>query len=168
MRYEIAYLSNTGNTAKLAKGLAAMLPREETVLTDLSREEALGTSDLCFVGFGINREVIPMEIIEALERMEGKRILLFVTCGLEPTERYRASVERRLLPFLPDDCDYKGLFLCAGGFSEDMIETITRSLRKNPDNAQARTLYEAHKRSHGHPNEEDLDALWDFVQDSLE
>ena len=36
MKYEVAYISASGNTEKLAHGIADMLPEKDTFVTDLS------------------------------------------------------------------------------------------------------------------------------------
>ena len=167
MKYEIAYISQSGNTATLAEEIAEMFSDEEVYLTDLSCEEISEDADVYFVGYGVNRGAVPMKIMDALEIAEGKTILLFVTCGMEPTEGYKSSVERKILPFLPDDCDYKGLFLCPGQFPEDVIRNVQEVLRRQPDNTAARTLAENHRKTYGHPNDADLERLRDFVWEKL-
>lgn len=163
MKYEIAYLSNSGNTAVLATSIAAMLPAVDTHLTDLSHGDISETADVYFIGFGVNRGAVPLKIMEALEYAEGKTAVLFVTCGMEPTDSYKSSIERKVLPFIPDDCDYKGMFLCSGQFPEAAANSIKETLRLHPKNEQAKALLETYQKSYGHPNSQDLEALRYFV-----
>lgn len=163
LKYEVAYISNSGNTATIAEEIADMLSEEEVHLTDLSCDEISEDADVYLIGFGINRGTVPMKVMDALEIAESKTILLFVTCGMEPTESYKASVERKILPFLPDDCDYRGLFLCPGQFPEEVVRNLQEVLRRQPDNAQARSLLEQHQKTYGHPNKEDLEKLREFI-----
>lgn len=167
MKYEIAYLSNSGNTAVLARAIASMLPADDTHLTDLSLDDVSESADVYFIGFGVNRGMVPMKIMDSLEYADGKTVILFATCGMEPTDAYKSSIERKILPFIPDDCDYKGLFLCAGQFSETVANSIKETLRRQPENAQARALLESYQKTYGHPNSEDLEDLQDFVWEAL-
>ena len=168
MKYEVAYISNSGNTATVAEEIADMLSEEDVRLTDLSCGEASEDADVYLIGFGVNRGTVPMRIMDALEVAEGKTVLLFVTCGMEPTESYKFSIERKILPFLPDDCDYRGLFLCPGQFPEEVVRNIQEVLRCQPDNAQARSLLEHHQKTYGHPNEDDLEELREFIWAKLD
>lgn len=167
MKYEIAYLSSSGNTAVLARAIASMLPADDTHLTDLSLDDVSETADIYFIGFGINRGMVPMKIMDALECADGKTAVLFVTCGMEPTDSYKSSIERKILPFIPDDCDYKGLFLCAGQFSETVVDNMKEALRLHPENTQAKAFWESYQKSYGHPDDEDLESLQDFVWEAL-
>lgn len=167
MKYEIAYLSNSGNTAALARVIASILPADDTHLTDLSLDDVSENADVYFIGFGVNRGMVPMKIMDALECADGKTAILFATCGMEPTDAYKSSIERKILPFVPDDCDYKGFFLCAGQFSEIVVNNIKETLRQQPENAQARALWENYQKTCGHPNGEDLEDLQDFVWEAL-
>ena len=167
MKYEVAYLSNSGNTATLAGELAEMLSEEDICLTDLSCEEISEDADVYFIGFGFNRGMIPVRVLDALEVTEGKTILLFATCGMEPTESYKSFVERKVLPFLPDNCDYRGLFLCPGQFPDEVVRNLQEVLRHQPDNTQARSLLEQHQKTRRHPNEDDFENLGNFVWEKL-
>lgn len=167
MKYEIAYLSDASNTAALAKVIASMLPEEDTRLIDLSLEDASGMADIYFIGFGMNSGAVPLKIMEALDCAEGKTVSFFVTSGMEPTESYKDSIERKMLPFVPDDCEYKGLFLCASQFSDAVANKVQETLRLDPENAQAKVLLENYKKTYGHPNGKDVEALQDFIWDVL-
>jgi hypothetical protein len=101
------------------------------------------------------------------ERAEGKTILLFITCGVEPTAEYQASVERIVLPLLPDDCDYRGMFLCPGQFSDEVVQYLRNVLEQQPDNTQAQSLLAQYEKTCGHPNDSDIRRLRAFLSDNL-
>lgn len=163
MKYEVAYLSNSGNTQRLAYEIAGVLAFEGVQMTDLNCQEVSGDADVYFIGFGISGDAIPLKVMEALEAAEGKEIFLFATCGMAPSENCRASIERRVLPFLPDDCMYKGLFLCAGQFSDEIIRHVEEMLQEHPESVHATTILENQKLTDGHPNEEDFQQLREFI-----
>lgn len=167
MKYEVAYYSISGNTASLAEEIADMLSDNGVRLTDLSCADVSEDADVYLIGFGINRGTVPLKIIDALEVAEGKTILLFVTCGMEPTDDYKSSIERKILPFLPDGCDYRGLFLCPGQFPDEVIRNAQEVLSNQPNSVSARSLLEHYQKTYGHPDEEDLDDLRDFIWSKL-
>ena len=84
MKYEVVYISQSGNTEKLAHGIADSLPHRDTFVTDLSCEEITGKADVYLVGFGMKKEAIPLKIMDVLETLEGKTILFFVTASIKP------------------------------------------------------------------------------------
>jgi len=136
-------------------------------LTDLSIDDVSDRADVYFIGFGINQETVPLKIMDALEYASGKTVVLFATCGMEPTGAYKAFLERKVLHFIPENCDYKGFFLCAGQFSETVANNIKQALKRDPSNAQAKVLWKNYQKSYGHPNGDDLEDLRVFVWDAL-
>lgn len=164
MKYEISYLSKSGNTAKLAEAIASMLPPEDTKITDLALGEAAGGADISFVGFDVESGPVPLKVMDALDYAEGKTVALFATCFLEPTQEVYASVERRVAPFLPNECDYKGLFLCAGALPENIFAGIKKNISVHPNDAEASALLERYESAIGHPNAQDIENLEEFVQ----
>lgn len=167
MKYEVAYLSNTGNTKRLAMEITSMLFGKEVVLTDLAHNGVSTDADAFFIGFGINGDVVPVKIMDALECTERKTVMLFVTCGMNPTDAYKAAIERKIFPFLPDDCNYLGLFLCAGKFPDDMIDHAQEVLQQNKEVLHARMVLENHQITKNHPDEDDMRKLREYVTTHL-
>lgn len=167
MKYEIAYLSGSGNTEKLANGIADSLPQEDTFVTDLSCEEITGKADVYLIGFGMKKHAIPLKIMELLDQLEGKTILFFVTASVKPTEDHIKVVEQKLDPFMPSDCDYRGLYLCPGQVSEETISKLSTIIEFEPDNEQAKAAYEVCKYTIGHPNQEDINDTCNFIKEKL-
>ena len=98
MKYEIAYISQSGNTEKLAHGIADSLPHRDTFVTDLSCEEITGKADVYLIGFGLKKEAIPLKIMDVLEELEGKTILFFVR---HPSNRQRLMSKRWNVSWIP-------------------------------------------------------------------
>jgi hypothetical protein len=105
--------------------------------------------------------------MDALEDLHGKKILFFVTCGMEPTEEYRDAIQKRLLPFLPDDCDDCGLFLCQGEFPEEVILAAENKLSVEPENRYAKKILKDARTASGHPNGDDVEKARRFIQTHL-
>lgn len=163
MKYEIAYISKSGNTERLAYGIADLLPHNETFVTNLATENITRKADVYLIGFGVNKGTIPLSVMEALEDMSGKTLMFFVTSAMEPAVEYRAMVERKLCPFIPDECDYRGLFMCQGGFSDEMLKKIEIKLSEEPDNPSALKLLQAAELSAGHPDKTGCENAYRFI-----
>ena len=166
MEFEVAYISRSGNTAAVAEKIADIIYEESVHLTDLSCESPSNDADVYLLGFGY-RGSVPVKIMDALELAEGKTLLLFVTCGMEPTEHYREFIERKITPFIPDDCDYKGLFLCPGQFQENLVLKSRDIPKRQPDNTTARRIVENARKTQGHPNSDDFEKLGAFLWENL-
>ena len=164
MKYEISYLSKSGNTAKLAEAIASMLPPEDTRIADLASGEASGGADISFVGFDVESGTIPLKIMDALDYAEGKTVVLFATCFFAPTEDERALIERKVAPFLPNECDYRGLFLCAGALPENIFASIKKNISTHPNDTEASALLDRYESAIGHPDAQDIENLEEFVQ----
>ncbi len=166
MQYQIGYLNTYGNAEILATKIEQYLPIGSSTMTDIATEPLFGTADVFLVCFEMTREAVPLEIMEALELLEGKRIALFVLCAAK-TENEKRDVERRLIPFLPDQCDYKGLFTCMGQMPSAIKNSVDEILSTQPENPQAIVLDRIYHQSLGHPDEEDFSLLRKFLQDVI-
>ena len=163
MQYQIGYLDTYGNAEILAEKIEQYLPLGSCIKTDLAQESPSSNADGFLICFEMTREAVPLEIMEVLESLEGKRIALFVLCAAK-TESEKQDVERRILPFLPDDCDYVGMFTCLGQMPSAIQDSIEEVFAVQPENPQAKTLAQIYSQSLGHPNEDDFSALRKFLQ----
>lgn len=167
MKYEIAYISQSGNSEKLAHGIADGLPQDSTFVTDLSCEKVTGKADIYLIVFGINRGMVPLKVMELLEELHGKILLFFITSGMEPVQEYRDAMERKLLPFIPDDCDYRGLFMCPGRFPEHVLRAAQEKLAVEPEYAAAKNVLSDAELSADHPNQTDIENAGRFIREHL-
>lgn len=167
LKYQVVYISLSGNTERLAKELYGILPRESTRLVNLCEDDADTRADVYLIGFGYNQGRIPLMIIELLEQLSGKTVLLFATCGLLPTEEYRDAIAKKLFPFLPDDCDWRGLYLCGGAFPNEVAENLEQLRERGEENEQVQMFWEAKRETDGHPDEGDVEEALAFVRKAL-
>lgn len=168
MKYEVAYLSVRGNTEKLAHAIADILPPNDTFVTDLSCEELTEIADVYLIGFGMKNNAIPLKIMEVSEKLEGKTVLFFVTASLTPSREHTMEIEQRIEPFLPDDCNYKGLYLCVGQVSKETLQKVNSLLENDPENQQALAALEHCKQTFGRPNQSDMENAQLFFKNKLE
>jgi hypothetical protein len=167
MKYEIAYLSLSGNTEKLAYGIADELPNDETIITDLSSETISSQADINLICFGVNKGTVPIKIMDALDELDGKTIMFFITGGMEPTEKYHDMIENKITPFLPDECDYRGMFMCRGKFPNSVLNAARQKLSEDSDNKYALKIVSDAEASAEHPNADDYTNACRFIGEQL-
>lgn len=165
MKYQIAYENIYGNAEVLANEIKKILPPESTDFADLSCQEISDDADVYLIGFEITQDAIPLNIMDVLENLEGKTVLCFVTCAMAHAGK-KDSIERNLLPFLPDECDYRGLFFCPGQIPASVLRAVEEALRENPENERAKTMLECFQKSLNHPDSDDLRDLRRFIDES--
>jgi len=161
--YQIAYLNVYGSARVLADEIQTILADAE--LVDLDRQEISDDADVYLLVFEITQAAIPLKIMEVLENLEGKTILCCGTCGMALHES-KDSIEHSLLPFIPDECDYRGLFFCPGQIPVSVIETIQTALDEDPENQRAKIILDAFQHSMNHPDTDDLRNLRRFIRES--
>ena len=168
MKYQISYLSPSGSCKKLAEAFEDIL--EDVSVTDLKYDQN-AQGEVLLVGFEMNEysfRAIPYEVMEILDQLEGHTVLLFATCPFQTEQSVRAQLERIILPFLPDDCDYRGLFLCTGQASEALLANVRALAEKRPEDEKVNALLKNCEESSGHPDEEDIMQACLFVTRELE
>ena len=163
MEYHISYLDIYGNAGILAEEISSILHGAE--LVNLSKQEISDDANSYLLVFEITQNAIPLKIMDILENLEGKTILCCVTCGMALHES-KDSIEHNLLPFIPDECDYRGMFFCPGQIPASVMETVQTALDENLENQRAKIMLEAFQHSMNHPDTDDLRELRRFIQES--
>lgn len=167
MKFQISYLSPSGNCKKLADAFEDIL--EDAYVADLKYDNDV-QGDIFLVGFEMNEssfKTIPYEVMELLDQLEEKTVLLFATCPFRADERAAEQLEQAVLPFLPDSCDYRGFFLCAGEASQQLVSHLQELSAKQPQDQRTGALLESCMASVGHPDEEDIMKACLFVTKEL-
>lgn len=168
MKYQVVYESQSGNTKRLARAIAGCLPERDTELVDLDEQTPSRDADVYCVGFGVRHSTCSMKMLEFLELLNNKTVLLFATCGMNPTETYHDILERGIEPFLPENCDYRGLFLCQGSISDDGYAALKRRFEKMADEETLQRFDEFRLGTKGHPDDDDLENAMTFVEQALD
>lgn len=167
MNYQVVYESHTGNTKAVAEAIASILPEYSSKLVNIQKEMPSKDADVYCIGYGVRSSTCSLKLLDFLELLNGRTILLFATCGLEPTEGYQKILERNIEPFLPDECDYRGMFLCRGAIPEDGIAALRQRLQKERDEENLRRLDGFVANAWSHPDPHDLDNAKQFVREVL-
>lgn len=169
MQYQISYYSPNGYAETLANAFFQMMPRD-TGVSNLEKE-VTPYADIQLVGFdmgGTNLDAIPVSVMEYLEKLEGKVIFLFATVPFQPNDYVRSRVDNSVIPFLPDECDYRGLYLCSAQPSSSLLQGLKHLVSHQPNNARAKHWLERCQDAVGHPDETDIQKGCQFACHVLE
>lgn len=113
MKYQVVYYSETGNTEKIAKTIFEEIPSDDKDIQRLN-EYRDKDADVYFLGFWVYHGAPSMEFLDFLSSLEGKSIALFGTCGTGNANQNYEQMERQVKAWLPETCEYKGMFMCQG------------------------------------------------------
>lgn len=170
MKYMITYMDNKDNSVQLAHEIWEALAAEERKLISLpdsNMDAEMMDADVYCICFDYNRNVIPLEVIELLMELEGKRFAFFVTSGFAYADHFRDRLEHDLKAFFPDTYDYSGIFLCGGKFPDTVVKSAEEVLKSNPENAWSKFVLNNHEKTMNHPDAGDITELWDFLRQNM-
>lgn len=158
MKYAVIYSSETGNTKELANTIYVSLPGNDKTIIEAEKVTALPKADFYFVGFPVKNRSCGIEILDILEQVESGKIALFATCGLPAKDKYKQYIENAVRPWINDECGYLGLFLCQGKASEKF-----RGQLEKETGCGQEELDKIMEAASSHPDENDIDRLYEFV-----
>lgn len=168
MQYQISYLSPNGNAKCLTDMISQILPAD-TVIMDLE-EECEVYAETQLIGFEMNEvsiRAVPYRIMELLNKLEHQRVVLFVTSPFRTNSHVKDLMEHRIKPFLPETCQYCGLYLCTGQASDGLLNSLRIHADNNPDDKQAVQVLHRCEESIGHPDADELREACRFVIKTL-
>ena len=157
MKLLIMYSSRTGNTRRLAEGIATYLPEFEVNLLPVEEADALPEADAYLVGYWADRGHADEKSQALIGRLAGKKVGLFGTLGAYPYGKHARHILEAVEERLPEDCILLGSFLCQGPVDPALLERFRRLPADDP-HAQAPAARERHAVAARHPN--DLDAQY--------
>lgn len=169
MQYQISCFSPNGHAETLANAFCQMLPRDTRICN--LEEDTVPCADIQLVGFdmgGTNLDAIPFRVIEYLEALEEKIIFLFATVPFQPNNVVQNRINNSVIPFLPEECDYRGLYLCAAQPSASLMQDLRTITARQPDNSRARHWLERCEKAIGHPDSLDVQKGCQFAAHVLE
>lgn len=181
----VIYTSQSGNTAKVADAIYDAIPDKDKEITTIENWNGKTDADTWFVGFWINRGTCGLDVCDLLDRLSGKRIALFATCGMHDENGYFDSIRSSCSVWVPDDAQYLGFYLCQGKMPmavrrryEEKKEEL-KERENSPDGKMS--VEEAARREKElerlianfdnallHPDDEDLKNAADFAEKCLE
>lgn len=168
MQYQITYFSPSGHAAKIAKGLQSILP-SPTPCRSLEPDPS-SEADIHLVGFDFTDatlERIPDAVVHFLKKLEGKTIILFATVPFRLSDMIDRSASNTVIPALPRECDYLGLYLCPAEPSPDLVKQLADAMERDPNNWRARHWHEQCIQAFRHPDEADVQNCCHFASHVL-
>ena len=163
--------SKSGNTAQLAQALREAFAVSEVQLVcdvelpdapDAAKlEDTVGQAllaDAVCVGFWCDKGSCTEGVAKLLERMDGKRVFLFGTCGFGGSQEYFDQIIERVKEHLPQTAELAGAFMCQGKMGPGVRARYEAMLAKDPTDARAQALIDNFDAALAHPNAEDLKA----------
>lgn len=164
--------SKSGNTAQLAQALReAFAVSDVQLVCDVELPDApdaaqledtvsrvLAMGAVC-VGFWCDRGSCTGGVAKLLERMDGKRVFLFGTCGFGGSQEYFDQIVARVAEHLPQTAELVGAFMCQGKMGPGVRARYEAMLAKDPTDARAQALIDNFDAALAHPNVDDLEAV---------
>lgn len=158
MKVLVAYLSQTGNTRKVAEAIAGEIKDDKDILP-IDKVESLGGYDFAFLGFPVRGEGPDKKTAALLAKhcTGGRKVALFIThASPEGGEELQGWLDK----FRQAACgaNVVGLFDCQG----QLALPIKLAMRVMP-NAKYR-LWAKMDNSHGQPDETRLERAREFAR----
>ena len=170
MKAMIIYLSQTGNTEKIASAIYEEVSvSNEAILCKLGEvdPDSIDTFDQVFIGSPIHAGTIAKEVqdfLKKLPRLPGMRLAGFITHAA--TAYPKQTLEQMCQPFVDicrdKDMEYLGCFNCQGYLADFMHEAVKKMQNTSDGEWQVKV-----KRMTGHPNANDEADAKAFARTSL-
>ncbi len=152
----VTYISQTGNTKKIAEAIFETLEGDKTINPMDEVQEIEGYS-LIFIGFPVHSHSVPYKIESWLRKIpEGKKIALFSTHGSLPGGRL-ATEALEHAAVIASKAKVLGTFSCRGKVSMAAMEVLSKS-------PEHKAWAEMAPSAQTHPDEADLDDARSFAK----
>lgn len=158
MKYAVIYQSKSGNTKLLAEQIYRTLDTETKEIMDIDKISLIPEADVYLVGFGIHNHMCSIDVLDIIEQITDGKIALFATCGYAPTDQYKANLQKYMEPWLPDDAEYLGMFLCQGNVEADRQKIMMAQMPNKEKELQQMFMLGS-----SHPDQVDIEAVIDFT-----
>lgn len=158
MKIAIVYESVTGNTEQLAEALRFHFRSQDTILMQCTDAD-VSDRDVVFVGGWTDKGDCPTATAQLLEKLEGKKVFLFGTCGYGGGTEYFNTIYRRFSSHVKPGNLVLGGFFCQGRMPVSVVRRYENMLDANPGSARWASCIETYKQALSHPDAGDLNAL---------
>jgi len=160
MNILVAYLSDTGNTRKIAEAIHASLRHTRKKLLAIDQAVDLESYDLIFCGFPVHHHSVPAKMVHFLHAIpQGKKIILFATHGALRGGEKAISAFYAALSMLPGQTVI-GTFGCRGQVKPQMIDIWM-------DSPQHQAWAREAQSANGHPDAADIEDAREFAETML-
>lgn len=159
MKTLVTYMSQTGNTKKIAEAIYGELKGEKEI-KPISEVKDLGGYDLAFIGFPILQFDIPPVVKSFLSaNTKGKKIAIFMTHavpeGFEAIHSWTGSYKQAAV-----GADIIAAFDCQGELAQPIIDMLLKS-----DDPQMKAFGEMGPLTKGQPDESRVQKAKEFAKE---
>ena len=164
MTEAIIYDSLSGNTESLAKEIKSIKKNAyyEKIYDKLIEE--LPEYDIYYIGSPIIKGMCTDKIKRLLQKIENKKIFLFITTGYKG-EDYYESLTRRILEIIPKSNQILGTFLCQGKMQDAVKERYIKLIQEHPEDKNLKVSIENFEQAKTHPDQKDKKDLIEKIQE---
>ena len=159
MKEIIIYDSLTGNTEKLAKEIKKEYPKVTLEKVNSNMIENIPESDIYYIGTPIIKGMCTNKIKELLEKLENKKIFLFVTAGFGGSEEYFDRLKERIIGVIPKSNEILGTFFCQGKMRNQVKDRYIELIKENPNDKNLKVSLENFEQAKTHPDKIDIENL---------
>lgn len=164
MTEAIIYDSLSGNTESLAKEIKSIKKNAYYEKINDKLIEELPEYDIYYIGSPIIKGMCTDKIKRLLQKIENKKIFLFITTGYKG-EDYYESLTRRILEILPKSNQILGVFLCQGKMQDAVKERYIKLIQEHPEDKNLKVSLENFEQAKTHPDENDKKDLIEKIQE---
>ncbi|MCI8591735.1 MAG: flavodoxin [Lachnospiraceae bacterium] len=168
MRYKVVFASRTGNTELLAKKIYHAIDDPSKDIERISASTSSLEAEVYLVGFWVDRGTCSPEVMDFLDSIHNKDVILFGTCGTGQDEIYYNRLTRMISGLVPDDNRYLGTYLCQGKMPMAVRKRYEEWLKDERMASRAEYMIRNFDEALLHPNERDLDCAVGFLYRMLE
>ena len=104
------------------------------------------------------------KIKRLLQKIENKKIFLFITTGYKG-EDYYESLTRRILEIIPKSNQILGIFLCQGKMQDAVKERYIKLIQEHPEDKNLKVSLENFEQAKPYPDENDKKDLIEKIQE---
>lgn len=164
MTEAIIYDSLSGNTESLVKEIKSIKKNAYYEKINDKLIEELPEYDIYYIGSPIIKGMCTDKIKRLLQKIENKKIFLFITTGYKG-EDYYESLTRRILEIIPKSNQILGIFLCQGKMQDAVKERYIKLIQEHPEDKNLKVSLENFEQAKAHPDENDKKDLIEKIQE---
>ena len=164
MTEAIIYDSLSGNTESLAKEIKSIKKNAYYEKINDKLIEELPEYDIYYIGSPIIKGMCTDKIKRLLQKIENKKIFLFITTGYKG-EDYYELLTRRILEIIPKSNQILGIFLCQGKMQDAVKERYIKLIQEHPEDKNLKVSLENFEQAKPHPDENDKKDLIEKIQE---
>ena len=164
MTESIIYDSLSGNTESLAKEIKSIKKNAYYEKINDKLIEELPEYGIYYIGSPIIKGMCTDKIKRLLQKIENKKIFLFITTGYKG-EDYYELLTRRILEIIPKSNQILGIFLCQGKMQDAVKERYIKLIQEHPEDKNLKVSLENFEQAKTHPDENDKKDLIEKIQE---